>query len=104
MNYFLRPVLAALALVGGALTVSCIDSRTGYNDTRADNAVINSRVDVPRTGFTPLAEDSSTWCDKGSPTGWADEAERRAAEEAFARGEEAPLTPPNAIGGGPSEF
>jgi hypothetical protein len=97
MNHFLPRMLVALSLVGATLTVSCIDSRTGYNDTRADNAVINSRVDVPRNGFTPLSEDESTWCDAATPLGWADQAERRAAEEEFARGEA-----PTAIGGGPS--
>lgn len=102
MNHFLRPLLVAVSLVGATLTVSCIDSRTGDNDARAVNAAINTRIDVPRNGFTPLTEDATRWCEKASPTGWADEAERRAAEESFARGEESPLTPPNAIGGGPA--
>lgn len=92
-----RQMLAGLSLVGGAMVVpACIDTRS------REPLLENSRVDVQRTGFTAITPETSSWCDAANPLGWADEAERRAAEAAFARGEEAPVEPPSAIGGGPN--
>jgi hypothetical protein len=97
MTTIYRPLLVALSLVGSVLAFGCIDSRTGENDIRAaEGTILNDRVDVQRTGFTPFSPEISTSSEAANPLGWADRAERRAAEEAFARGDT-----PDAIGGGP---
>lgn len=54
--------------------------------------------------YAPLRADESVFSSAANPVGWAAESERRAEEEAFARGADTTITPPNAIGGGPTNF
>ena len=99
MAHKFRQVLVALSLVGSAIvSYGCTDLEPDGAPTDAPAA---TRIDVPRNAFTPISPELSTWSDAANPLGWADRAERRAAEEAFARGEDAPIQPPSAIGGGP---
>lgn len=98
MTHKFPMMLVAFSLVGSGTALGCVDS-TSRNDVVVHS---DSRVDVERNSFTPMTPELSTWSSAATPLGWADRAERRAAEEAFARGEESPIEPPNAIGGGPT--
>lgn len=96
MTHKSAAVLVALSLAGAAYTVGCKDSGTGETIGPAPEGRVELVSDV-----VPLSE-RQTFSTAATPLGWADRAERRAAEEAYARGEEETVIPPNAIGGGPS--
>jgi hypothetical protein len=101
MTHKFRQMLVALSVLGSAtIAFGCNDSRSSmrtFHDGYSDNPTATKT-----SSFTPLSPEQSILSDAANPLGWADRAERCAAEDAFARGEDSPIAPPNAIGGGPS--
>ena len=96
MTHKSAAVLAALSLVGATYTAGCKDSGTGEAIGPAPEARVELVSDV-----VPFSE-RQMFTSAATPLGWSDRDERRAAEEAFARGEDETVVPPNSIGGGPS--
>ncbi|MBI2391543.1 MAG: hypothetical protein HYV09_18285 [Deltaproteobacteria bacterium] len=98
--------------LGGALAAATVLSAAAIGCGRMDAVVSGQdieesdveRAELARVGFVPLAPESNTLSSGAMPLGWATEAERRLAEQEFAAGGESSFTPPNAIGGGPSDF
>lgn len=90
-------VLAA-ALFTGAVGSGC--SRTSTNDT-VTYRDMNQASTASAEGIIPSGWPQSS---AANPLGWADAAERRQRELEFATGVDSTLTPPAAIGGGPTNF
>jgi hypothetical protein len=95
--------LAALSLFGCANEHSENTSSASSSASIVREAVSSFGVRADES-FTPRAEGQSSLSSAATPLGWAAESDRRAQEEAFARGEDTQLAPPNAIGGGPTDF
>jgi hypothetical protein len=97
MTHKFRQMLVAFSVLGTAtIAFGCNDSRSSirpFHDGYSDRP-----TEIHHSSFTPITPEYSALSEAANPLGWADRAERCAAEDAFARGEDAP----NAIGGGPS--
>lgn len=88
-------ILALLGIAGCARR-SAVDE-----DLMHSTATSTSNVSPPHEHEVPNGWPQTS---AAYPTGWADQSERRTHEIEFAVGAEVPITPPNAIGGGPIKF
>jgi hypothetical protein len=97
-----KPQLLAVATVALLGIAGCARaSSTDENITHPTTPTTTTAMTEPRAHVIPNGWPQTS---AAFPTGWADEAERRAHELEFALGEPSPVTPPNAIGGGPKDF